>query len=78
LPDAYLQQVYAPNQIEKIDAEIDKAIQNYLADGCRLTGEEMPQVSAIDINVVNLLSCKHEQKSDTPKNDYKINEAIWH
>lgn len=58
LPDAYLQQVYVTNQIEKIDAEIDKAIQNYVTDGCRLTGEDMPQASVIDINFVNLLSSK--------------------
>lgn len=58
LPDEYLRKVYSPDQIGKIDSEIDRAIQNYVADVCRLTGEEMPLVSAIDINFVNSLKDK--------------------
>jgi DNA helicase IV len=58
LPDTYLQQVYAHQQIERIDAEIARAIKSYVADGCRLTDVAMPQDAAIDSQFVNMISEK--------------------
>ena len=55
LPDTYLQQVYSPFQIVKIDTEIDKAISSYVAAGCRLTGRSLPDGKTIDIDFVNEL-----------------------
>ena len=45
LPDSYLQQVYAPAQLKRIDAEIERAIHAYIAEASRLTGIK---VSALD------------------------------
>lgn len=28
-------------------------------------------------NAMNIMEAKHEQESDTPENDHKINAAIW-
>lgn len=56
LPDEYLRRVYARDLIASIDAEIDKAIAHYVAEGCRLTGKEMPRSDDIDIDLVNALA----------------------
>lgn len=58
LPDAYLQQIYASPQIEKIDLEIERAIESYVAEGCRLTGDSVPEAKQIDIAFVNDLASK--------------------
>jgi Superfamily I DNA and RNA helicases len=58
LPDTYLRQVYAPEQIKKIDAEIEAALNDYIADGCRLTGVEVPVDGGLNINFINALAAK--------------------
>lgn len=42
LPDGYLQEVYRPEKINKIDSEIENAIIRYANDGCTALGTEMP------------------------------------
>ena len=53
LPDGYLETVYDPVNIVRIDAEIDRAVAGYVEAGCRALGIPMPET--IDADVISLL-----------------------
>jgi superfamily I DNA and RNA helicase-like protein len=53
LPDGYLETVYDPVNIVRIDAEIDRAVAGYVEAGCRALGIPMPKT--IDADVISLL-----------------------
>lgn len=53
LPDGYLKKVYDPENIVRIDAEINRAITGYVEAGCRALGIPMPEI--IEANVITLL-----------------------
>lgn len=42
LPDSYLFAVYEEDNVQKIETEIDKAIQKYVSDGCKALGIDVP------------------------------------
>lgn len=49
LPDGYLFAVYEEGNVQKIEDEIDKAIQKYIAAGCEALGCDIPEVINIDV-----------------------------
>lgn len=49
LPDGYLFAVYEEGNVQKIEDEIDKAIQKYIAAGCKALGCDIPEVINIDV-----------------------------
>lgn len=52
LPDEYLRQVYAPEQIAAIDREIRRAIRARVEEGCLLLEEPVAKDEKIDISLV--------------------------
>ena len=44
LPDEYLHEIYDEENVNKIEAEIDKAIYKYVSDGCNALGRSVPEV----------------------------------
>ncbi len=50
LPDGYLHAVYEEENVNKIENEIEKAIENYVLSGCNALGLSMPD--RIDTNVI--------------------------
>ncbi len=57
LPDGYLFEVYAEENVQRIENEIDKAIKKYVAAGCNALGIEIPEeinISVIEGLVENL------------------------
>lgn len=53
LPDEYLQQIYAPEELQRIEREITKAIQAHVSEACRLLNESVPaQVTAESIKTI--------------------------
>ena len=52
LPDEYLRQVYAPEQIAAIDREIRRAIRARVEEGCQLLEKPIIQDEIIDISLV--------------------------
>lgn len=53
LPDQYLQQVYSPAQISKIEEEIHNAILKHVKEGCALTEIEFDVGHPVTIDFVN-------------------------
>lgn len=53
LPDKYLRQVYAPDQIAAIEAEIQNAIHKHVEEGCALAEIEFTGDAPITIDFVN-------------------------
>ena len=49
LPDGYLFAVYEEANVQKIEDEIDRAIQKYVAAGCMALGCDIPEVINIDV-----------------------------
>lgn len=52
LPDAYLREVYAPEQMASIDAEIQSAISVHIKAACEQLARSMPDMSTVDIEYV--------------------------
>ena len=62
LPDGYLFAVYEEENVQRIENEIDNAIQKYVFDGCNALGIDSPK--SVDITVIeNLVSQLDEQMS---------------
>ena len=59
LPDAYLQEVYDPATISRIDGEIDRAVAQYVQDGCQALELEVP--GRITSEVIETLSQKLDE-----------------
>ena len=53
LPDDYLQEIYDPQRIQAIVAEIKKAIKQYVSDACSLLGEDIPKtITKTDVDAL--------------------------
>ncbi len=72
LPDEYLQQIYAPEEIQRIEREITKAIHAYASEACRLLNESVPaQVTA---EFIKTIEAKLDGKLKSLKETEKIIE----
>ncbi len=60
LPDGYLFAVYEEENVQRIENEIDGAIQKYVMDGCRALGIDTPEY--IDISVINNLVARLDEQ----------------
>ena len=70
LPDEYLQQIYAPEELQRIEREIIKAIRIHVSEACRLINESIPaQITAEAIKRI-------EAKLDGKLKSLKETEAI--
>ena len=84
LPDEYLRQVYAQEQIQKIDREIENAITVHIGDARRLLGmEEELTPDAIDINLISMLSGKlgeavtdYDERAELHRQDAAFQEHL--
>lgn len=81
LPDGYLQNIYRPEEISRIDGEIRKAISDHTKEGCRLTGISMPPEEDIDKVFIEKLSSvlkskiEHfDEKENAIKEDHEFLE----
>ena len=70
LPDEYLQKIYAPEEIQRIEREINNAIHAHVSEACRILNESVPaQITSESIK-------KLEAKLDGKLQSLKETEAI--
>ncbi len=71
LPDDYLHEIYDEENVQKIEAEIDNAISNYVSQACKFLSESVPE--DVDIDVINGLV---ERLTEKISNINKTNKSF--